>query len=101
MDKELRFTDYLETKLKQPYKHMSKIFSKHKKESIETFFIHLKIEKTKELIQYGEMNFSEIAYKLGYTNPQHLSGQFKKIVSCTLTEFKDNPAKNRISMNKI
>jgi YesN/AraC family two-component response regulator len=99
--KELRFTDYLETKFKQPYKHLSKIFSKHKKESIENFFIHLKIEKAKELIQYGEINFTDIAYKLGYANPQHLSGQFRKITGYTMSEFKARPSKKRISVNKL
>lgn len=93
IEKELHFTDYLETKFKQPYKQLSKIFSKQKKESIETFFIHLKIEKAKEFIQYGELNFTEIAYKLGYNNPQHLSNQFRKIMGCTMSDFKKRPSK--------
>lgn len=95
------YANYIEKKLDRPYKYLSKIFSKHKRENIENFFILIKIEKAKELIQYGECNFSEIAYRLGYTNPQHLSGQFRKVVGCTMSEFKENPAKGRISMNKL
>lgn len=101
IEKELRFTDYLEKKFSKPYKYLSKIFSKHKKQSIESFFILAKIEKAKELIQYEELNFSEIAYRLGYTNPQHLSGQFKKMTGCTMSNFRDKRAKKRISMNQL
>lgn len=101
IENELKFTSYLEKKMRQPYKYISKIFSKHKKISIEKFLILAKIEKSKELIQYGELTFSEIANNLGYTNTQHLSGQFKKMVGCTMTDFRDKRAKKRISMNKF
>ena len=36
-----------------------------------------RIEKTKELIKYDELNLSEIAYKLNYSSVAHLSKQFK------------------------
>ncbi len=101
IEKELKFTLYIEKRLERTYKYLSKTFSKHRKVSIEKFFILAKIEKAKELIQYGELTFSEIADNLGYTNTQHLSAQFKKMVGCTMTDFRDKRTKKRISMNKL
>lgn len=101
IESELKFTSYLEKKIRQPYKYLSKTFSKHKKISIEKYLILAKIEKAKELIQYGELTFTEIAENLGYTNTQHLSGQFKKMAGCTMTDFRDKRTKKRISMNKL
>lgn len=101
IEKELKFTLYLEKRLERTYKYLSKIFSKHRKVSIEKYLILAKIEKAKELIQYGELTFTEIADNLGYTNTQHLSGQFKKMAGCTMTDFRDKRTKKRISMNKL
>lgn len=98
---EFKFTSYLEEQIGRPYKYLSKIFSKNKKMSIEKYLILVKMEKAKELIQYRELTFSEIAFNLGYTNTQHLSGQFKKLVGCTMSDFKTNSVKKRISMTKL
>lgn len=101
VDSKKRFSSIIEKKIGRNYKYLSKLFSKNKKISIEQFIILAKIEKAKELIRYGELTFSEIAYNLGYTNPQHLSSQFKKIMGYTMTKFKEQRAKKRISMNKF
>lgn len=96
----MHFTKYLEKKVERPYKYLSKIFSKHRKTTIEHFLILNKVEKAKEFIQYGQLTFSEIAYALGYANPQHLSAQFKKNANCTMKEFKENHLR-RVSLSKI
>ncbi|MBI3520382.1 MAG: helix-turn-helix domain-containing protein [Bacteroidetes bacterium] len=101
IDSRMHFSELIESKIGRNYKYLSKVFSQNKKISIEKFLILAKIEKAKELIQYRELTFSEIAFNLGYTNTQHLSAQFKKIVSYTMTDFRAKQAKNRISMNKL
>lgn len=101
IDSKVPLSVLLEKQVALNYKYLSKIFSRNKGISIEKYFILTKIEKAKELIQYGELSFTEIAYHLGYTNPQHLSNQFKKIVGCTMTDIRDKQAKKRISMNKL
>ena len=55
--------------------------------TIEKYLIHLKIEKVKEYIQLGELNFSEIAYNLNYTSSSHLARQFKNITFAALAMF--------------
>ncbi len=71
----------------KPYPYLSKAFSRNKKITIERYFILQKIEKAKEFLEYEELTFSEIAYRLGYKSVQHLSMQFKEIVGCVLQEI--------------
>jgi len=85
----LNFTQYLEQKTALKYTKLSKVFSKIENRTIEKYIILQKIEKVKELLNYGESTLSEISYKLDYSSPQHLSKQFKQIVGITPSEFKN------------
>ena len=80
---------------------MSKLFSKTEGMTIEKYEINLKIEKVKELIQLGQLNFSEIAYILNYNNSGHLAKQFKNVTGMSMTEFKNLHKWNRKSLDQI
>jgi len=82
------FSKYLSEQLGKDYFTLSSLFSKMEGITIEHFVILQKIEKAKELLRYGEMTLSEIAYELGYTSVQHLSNQFKKVTGMTASQFK-------------
>ena len=41
------------------------------------YFIDIKIMEAKRLIRLGELNFTQIAEKLGYTSIHHFSRSFK------------------------
>ena len=69
--------------------------------TIEHYMIKLKIEKAKELIEYDELNFTEIAYELGYKNLNHLSRQFKKIACLTMRNYKSSKTQLRDPQDKI
>ncbi len=92
---------WLSKKLLRDYSVLSKVFSKTQGITIEKYFIRLRIEKAKELIEYGELNFSQIAYALGFKSVHHLSGQFRKITGLSMTEYKNLPEKNRLPLDKI
>ena len=85
---ELSYSRYLAEKTGKPYRFLSHLFSIHKKMTIEKYIILLKIERAKELIEYRELNFSEIAYQLGYKNLQHLSTRFKAVTGISMTSYK-------------
>ncbi len=51
------------------------------------FFNHLKIEKSKELIRNGTMNFTEIAYFLSYSSLPYFSKRFKKTTGMSPQEY--------------
>lgn len=80
---------------------LSKLFSKTEGMTIEKYEINLKIEKVKELIQLGQLNFSEIAYSLDYNNSGHLSKQFKNVTGMSMTEFKNLQQWDRKSIDRI
>ncbi|MEO6490282.1 MAG: AraC family transcriptional regulator [Ferruginibacter sp.] len=79
---------FLGKRLLKDYSSVSRLFSEVEGITIEQFVILQKIEKAKELLVYGELTLSEIAWKLGYSSVAHLSSQFKKITGLTPSHFK-------------
>lgn len=83
-----KLSDYLAKELHQNYSSLSSAFSESEDITIEKYLIHLKIERVKELLSYGEFTLSEIAYKLNYSSVAHLSNQFKKVTGMSPTDYK-------------
>ncbi len=94
-------SDYLVKNLHHDYSYLSNFFSSVEGITIEKYFIALKIEKAKELLVYGELSLSEIAWKLGYSSVQHLSNQFKKVTGLTPSHFKQIGAEKRKPLDQI
>ncbi|MFO7447743.1 MAG: helix-turn-helix domain-containing protein [Ignavibacteriaceae bacterium] len=81
-------SEYLTKKIGLDYHYITTLFSSVENITIEQFFILQKVERAKELLKYGELTLSEIAYTLGYSSVQHLSNQFKKVTGLTASKFK-------------
>ena len=88
----------LSEELNLNYQQISRTFSEVTGETIEKFFLKLKVERVKEFITYDELTLSEIAWKLGYSSVQHLSTQFKHLTGLTVSEFKspENDERKRL-----
>lgn len=97
----LKLSEFLSQEVKSDYSYLSKLFSQSEGTTIEQFFQKQKIEKVKELLSYNELSISEIAYKLDYSNPAHLSSQFKKITGLSPTVFKKLKIKPRNTLDII
>jgi AraC-like DNA-binding protein len=97
----VRNSDYLVERFSMSYPYISTLFSKHESTTLEKFTIHLKIEKVKELIEYGELTLSEIAYIMGYSSVQYLSTQFKSVTGISVTEYKTTPEVSRSGLDKL
>ncbi|WP_027066214.1 helix-turn-helix domain-containing protein [Maribacter sp. Hel_I_7] len=82
-------SEHLAMTLHRDYKILSKLFSKNEHTTIEKYFIKLKIERVKELIQLQQYTFSDIAYMLDYSSVNHLSRQFKNITGISMTDYKN------------
>ena len=94
-------SDYISEKLHQNYTTLSHLFSEVRGTTIEHYIIAQKIERAKELITYGELTLSEIAFKLHYSSVAHLSTQFKKMTGLTPTHFKHMKQKRRIPLGLV
>ncbi len=81
--------------------YLSKLFSKLEGLTLEKYTINLKIEKVKEYIQLGQLNFSEIAYALNYKSSSHLSRQFKTITGMSMSTYKNLEHWNRKKLDQI
>lgn len=92
---------FLTKRFNKSYSALSKLFSKTEGVTIEKYEINLKIEKVKELIQLGQLNFSQIAYSLDYNNSSHLARQFKNITGMSMTVFKNLQKWDRKSIDQI
>ena len=92
---------YLSEKLYHEYTYLSSLFSEVEGRTIENFFIEHRIEKAKELLIYGQMTLSEIAFELGYSSTSHLSAQFKKITGLTPSYFKEVGITKRKALDKV
>lgn len=83
------FSALLSKKLEHSYIHLARLFSEMQGTTIEHFITFHKIERIKELIIYGELSITEIAWKMNYSSVAHLSGQFKKITGLSPSHFKE------------
>ncbi len=92
---------YLESKLNLEYSKISKIFSVTEHITVEKYFIKLKVEKVKELIQLQQHNFTEISQLLDYSNVNHLSRLFKSETGMSLTNYKNNQKSIRNPLDQI
>ncbi|MCK9421618.1 MAG: AraC family transcriptional regulator [Bacteroidales bacterium] len=97
----VRNSDYLVERFAMSYPYISRLFSKHENITLEKFIILHKIEKVKELIEYGDLTLSEIAYIMGYSSVQYLSTQFKTITGISVTDYKTNPSVERKSLDSL
>jgi AraC-like DNA-binding protein len=97
----INFSDYLSEKLHYDYTYLANLFSEVQGTTIEHFIISHKIERIKELIIYGELNITEIAWKLNYSSVAHLSNQFKKVTGLSPSHFKQLKVKRRSPIEEI
>lgn len=94
-------SDYLQENLHFEYNYLSNIFSEVETTTIEKYFIAQKIEKVKELLEYGELTLSEIADQLNYSSVAHLSTQFKKLTKLSPSQFKEVYPNSRKALDEI
>jgi len=95
------FSDLISRRVCRDYPYLSRLFSNAQDMTIERFIIEQKVEKIKELIEYGELNLNEIAYRMGYSSSAHLSTQFKSVTGLTPSQFKTSEQIDRKAIDKI
>lgn len=81
-------SEYLIQNISYEYNYLSNLFSSIEGITLERYFILQKIEKVKELLVYGELSLTEIAFQTGYSSLAHLSNQFKSVTGLSPSHFK-------------
>ena len=93
----INYPEVISKKLNQDYTYLSNVFSEMKGITLQQFIINNKVERIKDLIIFGKLNLTEIAWKMNYSSVAHLSNQFKKVTGLTPSNFKLLKENNRIS----
>ena len=91
----------LTSQLNYDYAYLSRLFSSLEGKTIEKYVIGQKIEKIKELLVYGEMSLSEIAFEMNYSSSAHLSSQFKRMVGMSPSEFRNLQKRDRKTLDEV
>lgn len=97
----VNLSDFLAEKLHHNYSGLSRLFSSVEGITIEKFATRQKIERVKELLFYGELTLSAIAFEMNYSSVAHLSAQFKTETGMSPTEFKANKSAGRTSIDGL
>ncbi|CDF78618.1 transcriptional regulator, AraC family [Formosa agariphila KMM 3901] len=98
---QIKTSELLTQNIPKEYSVLSKLFSKRMGITIEKYVIQLKIEKVKELLQLGQLQFAEIADYLKYTSSSHLANQFKSVTGMSMSDYKTLQEWNRKTIDKI
>jgi AraC family transcriptional regulator len=100
-ESKIKLSHYISGMVNHEYTYLSSLFSSVEGRTIENYFIEQRIEKAKELLVYGQLTLSQIAFDLDYSSVAHLSAQFKKITGLTPSYFKEIGAAKRKSLDNI
>lgn len=92
---------YLSEKLCYDYTYLANLFSETYGNTIENYFLTHRIERTKELLVYDELNITEIADNLHFSSVAHMSNQFKKYTGLTPSQYKHLKIRKREPLEKV
>ncbi|WP_224994687.1 AraC family transcriptional regulator [Cesiribacter sp. SM1] len=92
---------FISRRLGTNYTSLSKLFSKSKHITIQQYLVLQKIERVKELLDYGDLSLSQIATKLGYSSVHYLSTQFKNVAGLSVSEFKELKIPKRNCLDQL
>ncbi len=84
----VKLSEHLSSALHTDFSGLSSLFSAMEGITIEHYFLLQRIERVKELVCYGELTISEIAFGTGFSSAAHLSGQFKRLTDVSPSAFR-------------
>lgn len=97
----VKLSEHLTALLSKEYPTLSALFSEVEGITIEHYFLLQRMERVKELVRYGELTISEIAYATGFSSAAHLSAQFKRLTGMTPTAFRKLGHGARIPLDHV
>jgi two-component system response regulator YesN len=67
--------------------YLSRLFSEHLKTNFIDYLTELRIERAEKLFRESRMNVKEVAYAVGYQNPNYFSKIFRKVTGRLPTQY--------------
>lgn len=100
-EKGMKHSEWIERETGHEYATLSALFSATQGITIERYIILQRIERAKELLTYGEMTVSEIAWNLGFSSTAHLSAQFRSVTGISPTRYRAQHGHERVALDKV
>jgi AraC-like DNA-binding protein len=97
----LKLSTYISLRIGKNYNSISKIFSRQTGNTLEKYYIHIRIEKENELMDYDQLKVSEIAIKLGHSSFHYLSNQFKKVTGFSNSDYRKKARADRTILDGL
>lgn len=72
-----------------PY-YLSRLYKAETGYNFIDYLTHVRIEAAKTMVVDLSLSMKEIAFAVGYSDPNYFSRLFKKVTGCTPTEYKDS-----------
>ncbi|MCK9603735.1 MAG: response regulator [Candidatus Omnitrophica bacterium] len=72
------------------YKYSSRLFKQRIGKSFNEYKLQLKITSAKQLLRKTNYTISQVAYKVGYQNPDSFMKMFKRVTGLTPSEYRDS-----------
>jgi AraC family transcriptional regulator len=94
-------SSYLSAKLDKDYHTLTLWFSELEQMTLTKYLSLQKIERVKELLEYGELKMGEIARQLGYSSIGHLSNQFKQVTGFSPSYYKKHIQHGRTPLDRL
>jgi AraC-like DNA-binding protein len=82
------YTDFISLRVDDSFISLNTLFSEIEGITIEKYIIKQKVELVKELLGHHNLNITEIAVKMHYSNVAQLSYEFKSITGLTPMHFR-------------
>lgn len=79
------------------YKYLSRVFKKKTGKSYNKYKLQLKIDSSKKLLKERNLGVNQIAYKLGYQNPDSFMKMFKKYTGLTPSGYRNRNKSKKIT----
>jgi hypothetical protein len=87
-DLKTSYPDFITLSVNDNFISLNTLFSEIEGITIEKYIIKQKVELVKELLGHHNLNITEIAVKMHYSNVAHLSSEFKSITGLTPLHFR-------------
>lgn len=81
--------DYIAQELCLSPHYVGRLFTKHNQEGFRQYKLKVRMEKASELLTRSAMDISEIAYQVGYENPESFMRAFKRYTKRTPSDYRN------------
>ena len=80
--------DYIAKEMCLSPEYLGRLFAKHDKHGFRGYKLKVRMEKAMDLLCRSSLDVSEIAYQIGYENPESFMRVFKRCVKQTPSEYR-------------